>query len=126
MKRSGSKKQTRVARQALQIAALAPVVASARIARVGMSGDYGSLGKMSTEKIQALSSATTAMMLASAAVFAKSALAVAHAWSPWGGTPAQRMARLQSIWTSGATDIANRTLAPIRERVVANAKRLGR
>ena len=126
MKRSGSRKNTRVARQALQIAGLAPVVASARIARVASSGDYGALAKMSTEKTAAFNSAATAMMFASAAVFWKSAFAFAQAWSPLGGTPGQRVARLGSILTSGSADIANSALAPIRKRVVANSKRLGR
>ena len=126
MKRSGSRKQASVARQSLQIAALAPSIATARLARIATTGDYGALGRMGSEKATTFTSAAIGMMFAGAAAFTKSALVIANAWSPWGGSARQRFSRLQSTLMDASTDVAASALTPIRKRVVANSKRLGR
>jgi hypothetical protein len=126
MKRKSTNKQTRVAKQAMEIAALAPVVASARLARVTATGNYGALGKMGTEKFTAFTAATVGMMFAGTAVFTRSAFVLANAWSPWGGTAKQRMARIQSAMVDAPADVVRGALTPVRKKVVANSKRLGR
>jgi len=126
MKSSRTRKHVRVARQALQVAALAPAVATARIARVAATGDYGAVARMGTEKASAFTSAAFGMMFASAATIAKLTLVTANAWSPWGGSARQRFARAQSTLADASTEIARSALTPIRKRVVANSKRLGR
>jgi hypothetical protein len=126
MKSSRTRKQARVAKQALQIAALAPAVASARIARVVSTGNYGDIARMGTEKASAFTSAAVGMMFAGAATIAKLTFVTASAWSPWGGSARQRLARVQSTLADASTDVARSALTPIRKRVVANSKRLGR
>jgi len=126
MKSSKTRKHVRVARQALEIAALAPAVATARIARVAATGNYGSIAQMGTEKASAFTSAAIGMMFAGAATIAKLTLVTANAWSPWGGSAHRRLARVQSTIADASTDIARSALTPIRKRVVANSKRLGR
>lgn len=126
MKPSGSRKQAKVAKQAMQIAALAPAIATARLARVATTGDYGALGRMGAEKATTFTSAAVGMMFAGAAAFTKSALVIANAWSPWGGSARQRFSRLQSTLIDASTDVAQSALTPIRKRVAANSKRLGR
>lgn len=126
MKSSKTRKQVRVAKQALQIAALAPAVATARIARVAATGDYGALAQMGAEKASTFTSAAVGMMFAGAATIAKLTLVTASAWSPWGGSARQRLARVQSTLVDASTDVARGALTPIRKRVVANSKRLGR
>jgi len=126
VKRKNTKKRSRVVRQVVQVAALAPVVASARLARVAASGDYPTLGAMGAEKATAFSAATIGMMFSGAAALARTGLAIANAWSPWGGTARQRMARIESAITRAPADIMDSALAPIRKKVVSNAKRLGR
>jgi hypothetical protein len=126
MKGKRSTKQARVAKQSLQVAALAPVVASARLVRLARTGNYDALGKMGTEKVAAFTAATVGMMFAGAAAVTRSAFVWADAWSPWGGTARQRMARVQSAMIDGSADIARGALTPIRKRVVANSRRLGR
>ncbi len=126
MKSSRTRKHVRVATQALQIAALAPVVATARTARVAATGNYGALAQMGTEKASAFTSAAIGMMFAGAATIAKLTLVTANVWSPWGGTARQRLARVQATLADASTDIARSVLTPIRKRVVANSKRLGR
>ena len=126
MKSSKTRKQANVARQAMQIATLTPSVAAARLARIAATGDYGALGRMGAEKATTFTSAAVGMMFAGAAVFAKSAFVIANAWSPWGGTARQRVARVQSAMIDGSADIARGALTPIRKRVVANSRRLGR
>ena len=126
MKSSRTRKQTRVARQALQIAALAPAVATARIAQVAATGNYGLIAQMGTEKASAFTSAAVGMMFAGTATIAKLTLVIANAWSPWGGSVRQRVARIESTLGDASADIARSALTPIRKRVVANSKRLGR
>jgi len=126
MKSSSTRKNARVAKQAMQIATLAPVVASARIARVAATGNYGALAQMGTEKASTFNSAIVGLMFASAANVAKLTLATASAWSPWGGSARQRFARLQSTFADATADVARSALTPIRKRVIANSKRLGR
>jgi hypothetical protein len=126
MSPSRNRKQAAVAKQALQIAALAPAVASARIARMATTGNYSALGRMGVEKATTLSSAAVGMMFAGAAAFAKSAVIIANAWTPWGGSTRQRLARVQSALADASTDVARSALTPIRKRVVANSKRPGR
>jgi hypothetical protein len=121
-----ARKQARVTKQAVQIAALSPVVAGARLARVAATGDYAALGRMGTEKATTFSSAAVAMMFAGVAAFAKSAFVIANAWSPWGGTTRRRLDRVQSVLLDGSTEMARGALKPIRKRVVANSRRLGR
>ncbi len=126
MKSSRTRKQASVAKQAMQIAALTPAIAAARLTRVAATGDYGALGRMGAEKSTAFTSAAVGMMFAGAAAFAKSAFVIANAWSPWGGTARQRVTRVQSALVDASTDVSRAALAPIRKRVVANSKRLGR
>jgi hypothetical protein len=126
MKSSRTRKQANVARQAMQIAALTPAVAAARLTRVATTGTYGEFGRMGAEKATTFTSATVGMMFAGAAAFAKSAFVIANACSPWGGTPRQRVARVQSALLDASTDVSRAALGPIRKRVVANSKRLGR
>jgi hypothetical protein len=126
MKLSKTRKHVRVARQALQIAALAPAVATARIARVASTGNYEALARMGSEKASVFTSAAVGMMFAGAATVAKLTLATASAWSPWGGSARQRTARVQSVLADATADVARSALTPIRKRVVANSKRLGR
>ena len=126
MKSSGKRKQKSVARQAIQIAALAPAVAAARLARVAATGNYGALGKMGAEKTTTFASAAVGTMFAWTAAFAKSTFVIANACSPWGGTARQRFARVQSTLADASTDVVRSALAPVRKRVVANSKRLGR
>lgn len=111
----------------MEIGALAPLVATARLARVGTTGDYGAFARMGTEKAATFASAATGMMFASAAAFTKSALVIANAWSPWGGGSAhERVSRIQSTLADASTDVMRSALKPIRKRVVANSKRPGR
>ena len=126
MRTSKKRKQIAVGKQALQIAALTPAVATARLARMATTGNYGALGAMGAEKATAFTSAAVGMMFAGAAAFAKSAVVMANAWSPWGGSMHQRLSRVQSSLADASTDIAHSALTPIRKRVVANAKRAGR
>lgn len=126
MKSSRSRKQVRVAKQAMQIAALAPAVATARIARVAATGNYGAIAQMGTEKASAFTSAAVGMMFAGAATIAKLTLVTANAWSPWGGSARQRFARVQRTLVDASADVAHSALTPVRKRVVANSKRLGR
>ena len=126
MKSSKTRKQVRVTKQALQIATLAPAVATARIARVAATGNYSDLAQMGTEKASAFTSAAVGMMFASAATVAKLSLVTASAWSPWAGSARQRLARVQSTLVDASTDVARSALTPIRKRVVANSKRPGR
>lgn len=126
MKSSRTRTQARVAKQTLQIAALAPVVATARIAQVASTGNYGAIARMGTEKASAFTSAAIGMMFAGAATIAKLTLVTANAWSPWGGTAAQRAGRVRSALLDAPNDVARGALKPISKRVVANARRLGR
>jgi len=126
MKRKRSSKQARVAKQSLQIASLAPAVASARLMRIARTGNYDDIGKMGAEKVAAFTAASVGMMFAGAAAFTKSAFVWANAWSPWGGTARQRMMRVQSAMLDAPAEIARGALTPIRKRVVANSRRLGR
>ena len=126
MRQKQTSKQVRVARQAMQIAALAPAVASARLARVVATGNVAAFNRMGVEKASVFTAATAGMMFAGAAALAKSSLVLANAWSPWGGTARQRMERVNATWVDLWTDVANGTLKPIRKRVVANSKRPGR
>ncbi|HKP66396.1 MAG TPA: hypothetical protein VJX31_07200 [Casimicrobiaceae bacterium] len=66
------------------------------------------------------------MMFAGAAAMTKSMWALSTAFSPWGGTAQQRMKRVQGAASSASANIAGAALAPIRQRVVANSRRLGR
>src|SRR5512142_2642593 len=113
MKSSRTRKHVRVAKQALQIATLAPAVATARIARVAATGNYGAIVQMGTEKTSAFTSAAVGMMFAGAATIAKLTLVTANAWSPWGGTARQRLARVQATLADASTDIARSALTPI-------------
>jgi len=126
MKRSTLRKQAGVAKQAMQIAALTPAVATARLARVAATSDYGAFGRMGAEKATTFTSAAVGMMFASAAAFTKSALVITTAWSPWGGSLRERASRIQSALVDASTDVARSALTPIRKRVVANSRRLGR
>jgi len=122
-------KQSRVTRNALQIATLAPVVASARMTKAASRPGGASvqdLTRMGSEKAKVFTASTFGMFFAGATAMTKSALAMANLWSPWGGTMRQRMSRLESTMTNASADIALGGLAPIRKRVVANSKRLGR
>ncbi len=110
----------------MQIAALAPAIATARLARVATTGNYGALGTMGAEKATTFTSAAFGMMFAGAAAFAKSAFVIANAYSPWGGTARQRVARVQSALADASAEVARGALAPVRKRVVANSKRIGR
>ena len=110
----------------MQIAALTPAVAAARLARVAATGNYGALGKMGAEKTTTFASAAVGTMFAWTAAFAKSTFVSANACSPWGGTARQRFARVQSTLADASTDVVRSALAPVRKRVVANSKRLGR
>jgi hypothetical protein len=126
MKSSRTRKHVRVARQALEIAALAPAVATARITRVAATGNYGAFAQIGAEKASAFTSAGVGMMFACAATIAKLTLVTASAWSPWGGSVRQRVARVQSTLADASADVARSALAPIPKRLVANSKRLGR
>lgn len=126
MKRKNTRTRNRVARQVVQIAALSPLVASARLARVAGSGDYQTLGAMGAEKATAFTAATIGMMFSGAAALTRTGLAIANAWSPWGGTARQRMARIESAIAEAPADIIASAVKPIRNKVVSNAKRLGR
>lgn len=126
MKRKSTKTRGRVARQVAQVAALSPVVASARLARVAVSGDYQKLGAMGVEKATTFTAATIGMMFSGAAAATRTGLAIANAWSPWGGTASQRMARIELAIAKAPAEIIDSALTPIRKKVVANAKRLGR
>ncbi len=81
---------------------------------------------MGAEKATAFTSAAVGMMFAGASAFTKSALVIANAWSPWGGSVGQRISRVQSTLADASADVARSALTPIRKRVVANSKRLGR
>lgn len=126
MKRKRTKAHGRVVRQATQIAALSPLVASARLTRLATSGDYQTLGAMGAEKATAFTAATFGMMFAGAAALTRTGFALANACSPWGGTARQRMARIESAMAQAPADILDGALKPIRRKVVSNAKRIGR
>ena len=81
---------------------------------------------MGAEKATTFTSAAFGMMFAGAAAFAKSAFVIANAYSPWGGTARQRVARVQSALADASAEVARGALAPVRKRVVANSKRIGR
>jgi hypothetical protein len=82
MRTSKKRKQIAVGKQALQIAALTPAVATARLARMATTGNYGALGAMGAEKATAFTSAAVGMMFAGAAAFAKSAVVMANVGRP--------------------------------------------
>jgi hypothetical protein len=126
MTRSNRSKRNRVTKQAMQIATLAPVVASARLARVASTGDYNAFAAMGNEKAVVFTATTVGLMFAGVAAFAKTAFAISNAWSPWGGTARQRVARLQSSLNDASLDVVRGALAPTRKRVVANSRKLGR
>ena len=128
MKRKTISKQARVAKQALQIARLAPVVASARLVKAGRPNQSSlqDMNRMGAEKAAVFTASTVGMMFAGAAAMTKSMLVMTSVWSPWGGTVRQRMTRMKSAASDASADVANAALAPIRKRVVANSKRLGR
>jgi hypothetical protein len=129
MKRKAISKQARVAKQAMQVARLAPVVASARLFKAAANPGTSSMqdmNRMSAEKATVFTASTIGMMFAGAAAMTKSMLVMSSVWSPWGGTVRQRLARIQSVASNASADVANAGLAPIRKRVLANSKRLGR
>jgi hypothetical protein len=129
MKRKAISKQARVAKQAMQVARLAPVVASARLFKAAANPGKSSMqdmNRMSAEKATVFTASTIGMMFAGAAAMTKSMLVMSSVWSPWGGTVRQRLARIQSVASNASADVANAGLAPIRKRVLANSKRLGR
>lgn len=129
MKRKTISKQARVAKQALQIARLAPAVASARLAKVAdgpSTTSFRDINRMNAEKATVFTASTVGMMFAGAAAMTKSMLVMTSVWSPWGGTVRQRLARMNSVASDASADVANAALEPIRKRVVANSKRLGR
>lgn len=122
-------KHARITRNAMQIARLAPVVAAARMTRAASrpgADSMNELSQMGREKASVFTAATVGMFFAGASAMTRSAFAIANLWSPWGGTVRQRMARMESTVSDAPADIVLGALAPIRKRVVANSKRLGR
>ncbi|MGH8173752.1 MAG: hypothetical protein ACREPX_11435 [Rhodanobacteraceae bacterium] len=129
MTRKRFRKQSRVALQALEIAAHAPLVAGSRMVATANAPTRSALqnwSRFGTEKTSVFASATLGMMFASAAAMTQSMLALSAAFSPWSGTTRQRMKRIHEVAANASTDVAGAALAPIRKRVIANSKRLGR
>jgi hypothetical protein len=110
-----------------KVAMLAPEIAARRTGHMIVKGAAGKsplpmLMRLGAEKATVAATSTSAMMFAGAALFARSAFAFASAWSPWGGTPQQRLARIQSVLEDAPTRIAASGIAPIRKRLRANAR----
>ena len=119
MKKTRSK-HGRVSRQIADITTLSPIVASARAARMLSTGDYGAMVRMGSEKASTFASAMVGMTFASMSAFSRMAFALATPWT------SQSARRSSAAFMDASAHIADRTLAPIQKRVVANSRRLGR
>lgn len=129
MKRSAQRSRTKLAKDVQKVVVLAPAIAARRAGQMVVNGAAGKspvtmLARLGAEKATVAAASTSAMMFASAAIFARSAIAFASAWSPWGGTPRQRLMRIQSVFEDAPTQIAASGIAPIRKKVAANSRRI--
>jgi len=128
MKRAHVRSRSKLAKDVRKVAVLAPEIAARRVGQMVVRGAAGQsplpmLARLGAEKASVAAASTSAMMFAGAALFARTAFAFASAWSPWGGTPQQRLMRIQSVFEDAPTRIAASGIAPIRKKVVANAHR---
>lgn len=110
----------------LDVVALSPLVASARINRMAATGNYQALGAMGAEKATAFTAASVGMMFSGAAAMTRIGWALANAYSPWGGTARQRLARIETAARQAPVDVLESALRPIGRKVRSNSKRLGR
>ncbi len=154
MKKAIQQSANRIARQAGDIAMSAPVVVAQRLTRIAQSGasptarDLQEMHRMTAEKVSAFGEAWTAMTWRLAQAnwsFAQTMLRTwwapaRGAWLPFG--PAQhglpgRLPTLPLASTRAlkagadhlhhtAMQVAGKGMAPVRRRVVANAKRLSK
>lgn len=120
------KKRTRAARQAAQIGLLAPVVASARIARMANAADFSPLAAMSLEKATAFNAAATSVAFAAGQACMKSWGVLATFWMPGRGTLLDRSRAAQASMAKLAADVIEAPVRPIHKVVLANSRRLGR
>jgi hypothetical protein len=127
MKRATRRSQAALAADMQKIALLAPFVAARRVSKMMSEGATGkspaaALARLSAEKASVAAASATAMMFAAGAAFTESAFAIASAWSPWGGTTRQRLARIQAAVGAAQASIAAKGIAPVRRRVAANSR----
>lgn len=115
----------------VQLAMAAPMVVAARMTRMALAGpspsasDRREMSRMTTEKVEAISEScrATAASITRANIDLSFSLMRA-AWAPWtqsSGLTKKAAAR----YTKATAASADRSLAPVRRRAVANAKRLG-
>ena len=128
MKRARVRSRSKLARDVRKVAVLAPGIAARRVGQMAVKGAAGksplpTLARLGTEKASVAAASASAMMFAGAALFTRTAFAFASAWSPWGGTPQQRLMRIQSVLEDAPARIAESGIAPIRKKLVANARR---
>ena len=117
-----------LARHLGEIAIAAPQVIAVRTARMAHAGaaptakDRREFEIMHSEKFDAFGDGWRAMWSESLRIQQRFALAMIGAW--W--KPTSAAARLPVDWSRDALAIIGKGIAPVRNRAVANAKRLGR
>ena len=121
-----------LAAQTFELGIAAPQVIAHRIARMATAGTSPSAGdraefhRMGIEKIAALNEAWAAM--ATQAMLENQRLAVTclqSLWFPW-MRPTATAKSVSRHWNRAAVRILGKGMPPVRRRVVANSKRLGR
>lgn len=125
-----SRRSTKPARQAFELALAAPQVIALRSLQMARAGaepsarDQREFWKMGIEKALAFNESWFAMSLQAARIQQQFAWAAVRAfWFPWAA--ALPSVGPRAFGRAGA-DVLGKGLAPVHRRVVANAKRLGR
>jgi hypothetical protein len=121
-----------LAAQAIELGVAVPQVIALRAARMAAAGaspsarDRAEFYRMGTEKMAALNEAWTAVALESFRANQELALSFMQSlWFPWTGHKSSVKSASRQL-TSAGLGVLGKGMAPIRRRVVANAKRLGR
>lgn len=119
---------SRLARHAVEIVVAAPQVIAVRTARMVRAGaaptarDRREFERMHKEKIDAFADGWRAMWGEALRIQQRSAISLMGAW--W--KPASTAARVPAQWSRDALAILCEGIAPVRNRAVANAKRLAK
>jgi hypothetical protein len=125
-------RSSRATRQAVELAFAVPQVVAHRALRMAAAGsspskrDQSEFWLMGTEKVLAFYQSWLAMCTEAGRINQRIALSMLQAyWAPWmSAVPAFGSGAAR--WYQAALDIANKGVAPIHRRAVANARRLSR
>jgi hypothetical protein len=121
---------SRLARQVTEIAIAAPQVVAIRVARMALAGatpsakDRREFKRMHTEKADAFTQGWLAMWTETARIQQQTVLTAMSTW--WLPKSAASLLPSAEKLSRDAIGIMEKGLAPVRQRAVANAKRLGR